>query len=157
MATIAEAVKVHLVEIDPDNEETYQSNFDELSDKLTKLDDDFTTGLAQCERTSMVTTHNAFGYLATAYGLQQVGIAGLADEDPSPQKLAEVKQFVEQNGVTTIFYEAGSSDKYADTVSQETGVDTAELNPLENKPESGDYISAMEDNLAALQKALGCS
>lgn len=157
MSSMAEAVKEHLVEIDPDNEDTYQANYEALSDKFTQLDQDFTDGLAQCERTAIVTTHNAFGYLAKAYGLQQVGIAGLADEDPSPQKLAEVKDFVEQNGITTIFYEAGSSDKFADTVSQATGVETAELNPLENEPESGDYLSAMEDNLSALQTALGCS
>ncbi|WP_106850495.1 metal ABC transporter substrate-binding protein [Blastococcus sp. Marseille-P5729] len=157
MSSMAEAVKDHLVEIDPDHEEDYESNYEALNNELSQLDQDFTTGLAQCERTAIVTTHNAFGYLAKAYGLQQVGIAGLTDEDPSPQKLAEVKEFVEQNGITTIFYESGSSDKYAETVSQATGAQAGELNPLENQPESGDYLSAMKDNLAALQAALGCS
>ncbi|WP_153504177.1 metal ABC transporter substrate-binding protein [Cumulibacter manganitolerans] len=157
MLALAAAVKDHLVQIDEAGASTYEQNLAALQTKLENLDADFTAGLANCERTAIVTTHNAFGYLAKAYGLQQVGIAGLTEEEPSPQKLDEVQQFVQANGVTTIFYEQAVSDKYAKTVAAETGAKTAVLNTLEVRPPSGDYLSAMEQNLQALRQALGCS
>lgn len=157
MIKMATAVKDHLIDVDEKNKSAYEKNYDDLKSKLEKLDADFTAGLATCQRKAIVTTHSAFGYLANAYGLEQVGISGLSAEEPSPQKLAEVKQFVEQNGVTTIFYEEAVSDKYAKTVASETGAKPAVLSPLETKPKSGDYLSAMEANLQALRAALACS
>ena len=64
---------------------------------------------------------------------------------------------VADHDVTTIFYEEAVSDKYAATVAKETGASTAVLNPLEMKPESGDYLSVMRTNLTELRAALGCS
>lgn len=157
MKTMAEAVKGELVEMDPANEDTYVANYKTLAADLDALDQAFTAGLAQCERSEIVTTHTAFGYLAKAYGLEQVGILGLSAEEPSPQKLAEVEDFVTEHGVTTIFFESGVSDDYAATVAESTGAQTAVLTPLETAPESGDYVSAMKQNLEALRAALGCA
>ncbi|WP_134322163.1 metal ABC transporter substrate-binding protein [Cumulibacter soli] len=157
MQQMGEAIKDDLVDIDPDNAEVFEENYEKLAAELTELDEQFTAGLAQCDSKEFVTTHTAFGYLAKAYGLEQVGILGLAAEEPSPQKLDEVQHYVDDHGVTTIFFESGVSDDYAQTVADATGAETAVLLPLETAPESGDYISAMQDNLAALQKALNCS
>ncbi|MFV0533892.1 MAG: metal ABC transporter substrate-binding protein [Cumulibacter sp.] len=157
MLQMGEAIKDELVDLDPDNAEVFEGNYEKLADELTGLDEQFTVGLAQCESKEFVTTHTAFGYLAQAYGLEQVGILGLAAEEPSPQKLDEVQHYVNDHDVTTIFFESGVSDDYAQTVADATGAETAVLLPLETAPESGDYISAMQDNLAALQKALNCS
>ena len=53
------------------------------------------SGSATCDRRELVTSHDAFGYLARRYDLQQVGIAGLTPEaEPSPADLAEVTDFV---------------------------------------------------------------
>jgi len=157
MLTMAEAVHAKLTEVDAAHKATYDENYHELAKKLQDLDAEFTAGLASCQRTSFVTTHSAFGYLAKAYGLEQVGVTGMAEEEPSPQTLAEVKQFVEENGVTTVFYEEAVSDKYAKTIAEETGAQTAVLNPLEVAPATGDYISAMRQNLQALRTALECA
>ncbi len=59
--------------------------------KLDALDRDFGTGLAHCARKEIVTSHEAFGYLAQRYGLRQVAITGISPEaEPTPQKLADV-------------------------------------------------------------------
>lgn len=106
----------------------------------------------------MTTSHEAFGYLAAKYNLEQDGIAGLdADAEPSPQRLAEVAALVEQQGITTIFFETLLPRDLAETIAQETGTTTAVLDPLESGPEGGDYLSAMRANLSELIKALGCS
>lgn len=157
MKSMADAIKDELVEMDSANADTYTTNYATLAAELDALDHQFTTGLAQCDRTEIVTTHTAFGYLADAYGLEQVGILGLNADEPSPQQLAEVEQFVSEHGVTTIFFESGVSDDYAATVAESTGAQTAVLFPLESAPESGDYITAMKQNLEALRAALDCA
>ena len=60
-----------------------------LTDDLSRLDEQFRDGLADCASRDLVTSHEAFGYLADAYGLRQVGITGLSPEaEPDPQERA---------------------------------------------------------------------
>jgi len=156
-AELATAVADRMGEADADNADTYSANAESLVAELTTLDEEFETGLADCERNEIVTTHNAFGYLAARYDLEQVGIAGLSPEDePSPQELDEVRQFAEDNGVTTIFYEEAVTPEYAETVADQVGATTAVLSPLEVADEGEDYLSIMRDNLSTLEEALGC-
>jgi zinc transport system substrate-binding protein len=106
----------------------------------------------------MVTSHDAFGYLAGAYGLEQVSIAGLSPEDEaSPRRLAEVAELARDKGVTTIFFEELVSPKVAESLAREVGAEATVLSPLEGPPETGDYLSAMRQNLTSLRTALDCA
>jgi zinc transport system substrate-binding protein len=138
------------------------SEAERLAAKLRALDSEFRRGLSHCERKEIVTSHAAFGYLAERFGLQQESISGLSpDAEPTPDRLAELKALVEQDGVTTIFTEELVSPKVAETLAQETGATTAVLNPLESlTPDEvsagDDYASVMQQNLSELRTALGC-
>ncbi len=157
-AEVATAVAQRMAEADPDNAQAYTDNADTLVDELTALDEQFAEGLADCERDEIVTTHNAFGYLAARYDLEQVGIAGLSpEEEPSAQRLAEIQNFAAEHGTTTIFYEEAVSPEYAQTVADEVGAATEVLSPIEVAGEGEDYLSLMQTNLSTLQEALGCS
>jgi zinc transport system substrate-binding protein len=130
--------------------------------ELRALDRDFADGLAQCRRREIVTAHDAFGYLARRYRLEQVPITGISPEaEPTPQRLEEVVDRVRRTGATTVFFETLVSPRLAETVARETGARTAVLNPLEGLTEEQldrgeDYLSVMRENLAALRTALGC-
>jgi zinc transport system substrate-binding protein len=140
-----------------------QSAADNLEKRLMDLDSEFRAGLADCERNEIVTSHEAFAYLAERYGLEQVAITGLSPEaEPEPGKLQDVVNLVRARGVTTIYFETLVSPRIAETVARETGAKTAVLNPIEGLTEeqaaSGeDYFSLMRMNLAALRAGLGCS
>ena len=72
----------------------------------TALDGEFRAGLGTCASKDLVTSHEAFGYLAQRYGLTQVGITGLSpDAEPQPADLARVTDFVREHQVRTIYYE----------------------------------------------------
>ena len=157
MKRAADAIVAELSKKDPGHADAYKKNNEALQKKLDGLDKSFQTGLATCERRSIVTTHTAFGYLADRYKLSQVGLSGIDPEsEPSPATLAKVKKYVQENGTTTIFTEELVSGKPAETLAKETKTVTAVLSPLESKPEKGDYEAAMTDNLTALKKALAC-
>jgi zinc transport system substrate-binding protein len=130
--------------------------------QLRRLDQRYRRGLARCERRQIVTSHAAFGYLARAYGLEQIPLTGLSPEaEPSAKALERLVRQVDEDGATTVFFETLVSPKLAQTVAREAGAQTAVLDPIEgltqDEIESGaDYFSVMRENLAALRKALGC-
>jgi zinc transport system substrate-binding protein len=130
--------------------------------RLAKLNADFRAGLARCERREIVTSHEAFGYLADRYGLKQIAITGISPEaEPTPRALERVIDQVRASGATTVFSETLLSPRIAETVARETGARTAVLNPIEGLTEhelarGENYFSVMRENLATLRKALGC-
>lgn len=134
-----------------------------LSSDLTDLDAAFRAGLTGCDHDVIVTTHAAFGYLAAAYGLRQEAIAGLEPQvEPSARRLAELKTFVEREGISTIFTEELVSPDVAETLAAEAGVKTAVLFTIEGLTDEEaaageDYLSSMQENLDALRTALGCA
>ncbi len=133
-----------------------------LASELRELDADFRRGLGSCERDTLVTTHAAFGRLAARYGLKELALAGRAPEaEPGPRELEELIASVESSGATTVFAEPLVSDRLAETVAREAGVEVAVLDPLEGlsqeRLDAGeDYLSVMRSNLEALREALGC-
>ena len=159
LAAVATEVSHELAEVDPDNAAAYESNAEQLTTELTALDEEFTEGLATCERNTIVVAHEAYGYLADKYGLEQVGIAGLDPEtEPSPARLAEIGKIVEAEGVTTVFSESLVNPKVAETLAAEHGVETAVLDPVEAQAdENADYQQVMRNNLEALRTALDCA
>ncbi len=161
MVTITEAVADRLVEADPDNAAAYRRRADELVGDLTALDRAFERGLAACARTTVVTSHDAFGYLAMRYGLEIVPIAGIEpSQEPSPSEQAAIADTVAAEGVTTIFTEELVDPAVAESVAEETGARTATLSPVEglsDETSDDDYLSLMRANLSALEEANGCS
>lgn len=156
-AELATGLAARLDDVDPEHAATYAANAATLAAELEALDEEYADGLAECARREFVTTHDAFGRLATRYDLEQVAIAGISPEDePSPQDLAEVRDYAQRHGVTTIFYEEAVSPEYAETVAAELGADTAVLSPVEVVDAGEDYPAVMRANLAALQEALDC-
>ena len=68
--TSADAVADRLAEVDPAGADEYAANADDLRRELTRLDAAYTSGLADCERDTVVVSHDAFGYLAARADLR---------------------------------------------------------------------------------------
>ncbi|AVT40773.1 metal ABC transporter substrate-binding protein [Plantactinospora sp. BB1] len=160
LAGIADKLAERLGTVDPDRAADYTARAKALRTELETLDSEYAKGLANCQRRELVTSHTAFGYLAERYRLEQIGISGLTPEDePAPQRLAEVAAEAREHHTSTIFFETLVSPKVAETIAREVGAKTAVLDPIEGlQPGStGDYLSVMRSNLAALRTGLGCS
>jgi zinc transport system substrate-binding protein len=135
---------------------------EDLAVALQALDEELSSGLGQCERRTLVTTHAAFGRLAARYGLTALSLAGRSPEsEPSPQELERLVEKVRASRATTVFVEPLVSDRLAETVAREAGTEVAVLDPVEGlsqeRLDAGeDYLSVMRSNLAVLRRALGC-
>ncbi len=157
LAALAPVVAARLAQVDPAHGTEYLERGTSVARDLTRIDAEYRDGLRDCARRDVVTSHQAFGYLADRYHLTQVGIAGLSPEaEPSPARLAEAARYVREHHVTTVFFESLVSPKVAETVARETGAATAVLDPVESVRGGDDYPAVMRRNLAALRLALGC-
>ncbi|MFZ4516220.1 MAG: metal ABC transporter substrate-binding protein [Acidimicrobiia bacterium] len=136
----------------------------QLDAELVALDAEFRNGLAQCARRTIVTAHEAFGWLAERYNFTQEGIAGIdPEQEPDAKRVAEIAALVRRESITTIFTEEAVSPRIAETLAREaSGVQIVPLSTLEvlsaeERQAGDDYFSLMRANLAKLRTALGCS
>ncbi len=140
----------------------FKLNREKLEKKLDDLDGEFKSQLSQCKENTFVTSHEAFGYLAHAYGLQQVPIAGFSpEEEPTAQNLVALTNFVRNHNIKYVFFENLVSPKLAETLAGELGIKTLALNPLEGLTvedlnQGKNYFTEMKKNLTNLKIALAC-
>ena len=153
MAELADALATRLGELSPDNAQAFTDAAEALRGELEELDAELSEafGAVQGER-PFITSHAAYVYLAERYGLHQIGITGVDPEtEPSPQRLLALEEVVKEEEVTTIFFETSASPKVAQTLAQNLGIDSAELDNLATQlSEDADYPEVMRENCAKL-------
>ena len=158
LADLGDAVADELAGIDPDNADDYRAGAADLRSDLEQLDEQFTTGLADCERDTIVVSHDAFGYLEK-YDVHVAPLVGLSpDAEPTPAVLGDLQELIREEGITTVFSEPLEPDLVAGLAS-DLDLTTATLDPIEGLADASsdeDYLSLMRNNLEAIQKANGC-
>lgn len=151
-AVVADA----LAKADPAHADAYRANAKKYQDELAALDKDMDAALSSLANKNLVVSHEAFGYLAARYGLTQVGIMGVdADAEPTPDRMAQLVEFIREHDVRTIYSEELVNPRLADAIAAETGAVVRVLNPIEGltaaQEKAGyDYIKLQRENLATL-------
>lgn len=155
-----ENIKNKLSEIDPDNASYYQKNFDKYAKMCDDLDKEYSQKISVLPNKVMVVSHQAFGYLCGDYGLSQVPIKNISNEDePDAQTMAQIIDYIKKNNIKYICVEEMTSTKIADTIKAETGAQIKVLSPVETLTQEQmdkgeDYFSIMENNLKILEEVL---
>ena len=160
LSAVAGAVAQALGRIDPAHATSYDARAAALQRRLAALDGDYRAGLAHCARHTVVTSHDAFGYLAR-YGITVAAITGLAPgAEPAPADLAHLQQLIRDDGITTVFSETLASPAAADALAHDMGVRSEVLDPIEGLSDATagqTYLTLLRRNLAALEEANGCT
>ncbi|WP_368645860.1 zinc ABC transporter substrate-binding protein [Alkalibacterium putridalgicola] len=155
-----ETVKDTFAEIDSEHSEDYTANAEAYQSELQELHDEFEAAFSDAGQRRFVTQHEAFGYLARRYDLEQMAVGGLSTEvEVSPSRIAEINQLVEEYDIPVIYFQEGANSAIAETVANETGAEVAELYSLEFLPAAVEddgqgYIEAMRRNLEALEMSI---
>lgn len=159
---IVRNIRDGLIKADPAHAADYTKNAANYIAKLQALDHDYATGLQKCQLHAIITSHEAFGYVAARYHFAAHAIAGLSpDSEPSAAKMAELTQLARQQNIHYIFFESLVSPRLADTIAQEVGAKTLVFDPLEGltneaQKQGQNYLSVQQQNLTALRTALAC-
>lgn len=125
---MTENAKSALIQVDPDNEETYEKNANELLEKLHALDQEYEEKIQDIpeENRVLVTSERAYQYMANHYGLEEGFIWEIdTEENGTPEQIKSLVKFVEESNVPALFVETNVDERPMETVSNETGVPIA--------------------------------
>ena len=158
VSLVAESIAQELIAIDSANRSTYEQNLASLQEKLSVLDSEYTQVLSKCSLGEVITSHDAFGYVARRYDFEVHAIAGLSTQDkPSAVTLGQLREEAAE-GIGAILLEDNNITAYGETLASETGLQTLSINPIVYSiPQGQDYFDIMRSNLNSFQTALQCN
>ncbi|MEM1254549.1 MAG: zinc ABC transporter substrate-binding protein [Cyanobacteria bacterium P01_H01_bin.21] len=157
-------IRDNLVAVDPDNADVYTQNAEQLTAKLQTLDTWIPEQIATIPEAQrrLITTHDALGYYAQAYGLTVEGtLLGMStEEQPTATQVNVLSKAIRDKAIPTIFAELTADDRVLKTVADEAGVSISEqvlladgLGP-EGTPE-GSYTGMLVYNTCTIVEGLG--
>ena len=137
-----------LQEIDPSCSSLYESNHGDFVKEIETLDAELRSIFAGNRGMKFMVFHPSWGYLARAYGLEQVPIE-IEGKDPKPAQLKELIQHARQEGVKVIFVQPQFSTKSAETIVKAIGGQVVFADPL-----SADWAKNLRDQAHQFKAAL---
>lgn len=150
-----------LAAADPAGAEVYRTNAENYIAKLDALDSEVRAGVAQIpqDRRKVISTHDAFGYLAAAYGIEFVAPMGVSTEsEASARDIARIITQIRTQKIPAVFLENISDSRLIRRISAETGAKVGgTLYSDSLTGEKGDaptYIDMVRHNIKALTSAL---
>jgi zinc/manganese transport system substrate-binding protein len=150
-----------LVAADPAGSETFNANAARYLAELDALDSEMREAIAKIppERRKLITTHDAFGYLASAYGIAFVAPSGVSTEtEPSARDIAQIIHQVKAEKIPAVFLENISDDRLMGRIAAETGASVGGTlfsdSLTDEKGPAPTYIDLVRHNIKALTSAL---
>ena len=150
-------IKAALIQADPAGKSYYEKNAQLFNSELQKLDQEYQAAFDSADKRVFIVQHQAFGYIAKRYGLEQVSVGGLSTEiEPTASRISEITNLMKKYDLPIIYYQHGENSSIAKTIAQETGTDIEVLYDLEGitqdmQDQGVDYITLMRKNLQALK------
>lgn len=150
-----------LIAADAAGAEAYKANAAAYLGKLDALDRDVRDAVAKIppERRSVISTHDAFGYFAAAYGIKFIAPQGVSTEsEPSARDIAAIISQIKKQKIPAVFLENVSDPRLMRRIAAETGANiggTLYSDSLtDEKGPAPTYIDMVRHNIKALTSAL---
>ncbi len=150
-----------LVAADPAGAEVYRGNAEMYLTKLDALEREVreAIGTIPPARRKVISTHDAFGYFAGAYGIEFIAPQGVSTEaEVSARDIARIITQIRATKIPAVFLENVSDSRLMRRISNETGArvgGTLYSDSLtDEKGDAPTYIDMVRHNIKALTSAL---
>ncbi len=158
--TYAGIIRDSLAGADPEGAEAYEDNYQRYLDELADLNRYVLAKVSTvpAERRKLVTTHDAFGYLARYLGFQVAAfvVAGPGQE-PSAADVADLAKAIKSEGVPAVFEEPqlGAAASVLERAAADAGVQVCTLysDGLDDRVRT--YVELMRFNADEMARCLG--
>jgi zinc/manganese transport system substrate-binding protein len=162
--TYVKNIRDALIKLDPEGRAVYESNAASYSAQLDQLDAEIKAQVnaLPAYRRRILTSHDAFAYFGTAYGLEMMSVQGVStDAEASAKDVASMINQIKKNRIPAIFVENISDPRLMDRIAKETGAKVGgKLYSDALSDASGSastYILMMRHNIKTLSEALKAS
>jgi zinc/manganese transport system substrate-binding protein len=150
-----------LIAVSPQDAGLFGKNADDYLAKLDMLDREVRQALAKIPqgKRKVISTHDAFGYFASAYGVQFIAPLGVSTEsEASAKDIANIIEQIRAEKIPAVFLEKMSDPRLIRRISAETGArigGTLYSDSLTGeKGDAPTYIDMVRHNIKALTGAL---
>jgi zinc/manganese transport system substrate-binding protein len=150
-----------LASVDPADAEVFRSQAQTYLGKLDALDREVREAVAKIppSRRKVISTHDAFGYFASAYGIEFIAPVGVSTEsEASARDIAKIITQIKTQRIPAVFLENISDPRLIRRIAAETGARVGgTLYSDSLTGEKGDaptYIDMVRHNIRALTSAL---
>ena len=153
-------IRENLARVDPDGDAQYQQNLEAYLEQLDETDS-YVIGKIETippANRKLVTTHDAFDYLADYAGLEVVAfVAEGPGQEPSPGDVADLGRAIENEQIPAVFSEpqTGAESRVLEQAAEDAGVETCTLysDSLDDRVRS--YVEIMRFNADDMARCLG--
>ena len=149
---------------DPDGCDSYKANAATYDKKLEALHSEIKAAVAAlpADKRTVITSHDAFGYFAHAYGLKFLAPEGVSTEsEASAADVAKLIQQIRIDKAAALFVENITNPRLVEQISSETGLKVGgELySDALSSPEgpASTYVDMMKHNIATIRSAIEAS
>ncbi len=150
-----------LIAADPADAQVFRANAQAYLTKLDALDREVRAAVARIpqNRRKVISTHNAFGYFAAAYGIEFIAPEGVSTEsEPSARDIGRIIGQIKSSKIPAVFLENISDPRLMRRISAETGAKIggtlySDSLTAENG-EAPTYIDMVRHNIKTLTSAL---
>ncbi len=150
-AVMAENICLALSARYPEHSEIFASNTEALVEKIEGLKAWGQDELKEISCREIVTFHDGFSYLASAFSLEILAAVEVeSGSEASAADLSEIVALVQTHDLPCVFTEKHGADNAASVIAAETGCAVYAL----DMAMSGDWFEAMEHNIRTLKEAL---
>ena len=150
-----------LSEADPAGKALYQGNAEKYKQEISALDVEIrkTFNAIPKEQRKVVTSHDAFGYFARAYGIAFISPAGVnTDAEPSAADVGRIIRQIRRERIPAVFMESISDSRLLERIRRESGArigGTLYSDSLSRADgAAGNYLDMMRHNARTLSSAL---
>ena len=151
-----------LAAADPASPQAFRANAEAYLAKLDALDREVREAIAKIPegRRKVISTHDAFGYFAAAYGIEFIAPVGVSTEsEPSARDIAGIITQIKSAKIPAVFLENVSDPRLIRRISAETGAKVGGTlysdSLTDEKGDAPTYIDMVRHNIKALTSALG--
>lgn len=151
-----------LISADPASRAAFEANASAYLARLDVLEAEVRAeiGRIRPDRRKVITSHDAFGYFARAYGIDFIAPQGVSTEaEASAKDMARIIRQIREQKIPAVFIENITNPRLAEQIARETGAKMggrlySDALSATTGPAST-YIQMMQHNIRELAKALG--
>lgn len=153
---IAENIYNHLVELSPENSETFAKNLEAFKNKIDEKMSEWKAKMKPYVGTKIIAYHNEWVYFEEQFGLEIVDfLEPKPGIPPTPSQLVSVINKVKSQDIPVLINSPYFSSKSPDVVARNTGIELVPLSTMTGGyDEISNYIDLFDYNINTLVKAL---
>ena len=148
----AQAVREALAKRMPKEAATFDANLAKLSEELRTLDERMKAVGQRMKDQPVVASHPVYQYFARRYGISLQAVLWEPETVPDDKAIAELQSILAKHPAKWMIWE-GEPAKESVAKIQALGLQSVVFAPSGNVPDEGDFMTVMQANVAAMEKA----